>query len=831
MKVILTQEVDNLGLAGDVVDVANGYGRNFLLPRGMAILATKGAMKEAEALTRSRKVVEAQTLDQAVEHRTTLEDRTLRIPARVDERGHLYGSVTVNDVHRVLKERGHEIERKRIDLKGSIKEIGTYEIPVQVHPQVMATVVIDVVDEEGVVIAGQIAAPEVAPLPGEVVEAEATDADADGDTAATPTTSWRAWRPRPWPPLPSSMPPLPSRAADDADRSRLAMSSPPTPEHRRTPCSTLGRASLHTGRRPSCTLARRAAHTPCGSTARRTNVGPVHPAPVRACRGRGRWRRWTGRRPHVPQRVPTTGSRRTRWTRRCRCSGRACCRARRPSRSWNCSRPRTSTGAPTPPCTKPIQEVMAGNRALDPVTLLDHLAGTSRLDEVGGAPAIHELVSATPTAANATFYAQIVRDKAMLRRLIEAGTDIVRMGYEPTDDPVLAVSEAESRMFEVSDQGARNEASQLKDLLNESYAMIEERAQQGDDVTGLATGFTDLDRITAGFQPQNLIVLAARPAMGKSSLVLSMAHYVTASLNKPVVFFSLEMSKQEIVMRLLSSEGSIDSQKIKTGKLEDSDWLRLADALGALSDAPLFIDDTPSINLMEIMAKSRRIKQRHGLELIIVDYLQLMQSHRRVDNRQQEVAEISRGLKMLAKELNVPVIALSQLNRSPEMRQDKRPMLADLRESGSVEQDADIVAFIYRDEVYHEDTMDKGIAELIISKHRNGDTGTVKMAFVGHLTKFANLARGRPGQPVAAAVAGAVPVVARVHRGRRACPRQVRPRRAGQSAARCERLDRPYGARGHAGPCVAVGVVRSIGLRSPGGVGHACTGAAVRSSC
>ncbi|HKJ54711.1 MAG TPA: replicative DNA helicase [Nitriliruptoraceae bacterium] len=392
-----------------------------------------------------------------------------------------------------------------------------------------------------------------------------------------------------------------------------------------------------------------------------------------------------------------------------------------------------------------IQEVMAGNRALDPVTLLDHLAGTSRLDEVGGAPAIHDLVSATPTAANAAFYAQIVRDKAMLRRLIEAGTDIVRLGYEPTDDPVLAVSEAESRMFEVSDQGSRNEASQLKDLLNESYAMIEERAQHGDDVTGLATGFTDLDRITAGFQPQNLIVLAARPAMGKSSLVLSMAHYVTASLNKPVVFFSLEMSKQEIVMRLLSSQGSIDSQKIKTGKLEDSDWLRLADALGALSDAPLFIDDTPSINLMEIMAKSRRIKQRHGLELIIVDYLQLMQSHRRVDNRQQEVAEISRGLKMLAKELNVPVIALSQLNRSPEMRQDKRPMLADLRESGSVEQDADIVAFIYRDEVYHEDTMDKGIAELIISKHRNGDTRTVKMAFVGHLTKFANLARGAQG--------------------------------------------------------------------------------------
>jgi len=329
-----------------------------------------------------------------------------------------------------------------------------------------------------------------------------------------------------------------------------------------------------------------------------------------------------------------------------------------------------------------IQELNFKGHAVDPVVLLDHLVTNDRLDEVGGAGAVHGLASAVPTAANAAHYARIVRDRALLRKLIDAGTRIVQIGYEPTDDPVMAVNQAESEMFAVAEGRATNEASQLKDLLNESFAAIEKLADRGDEITGLATGFRDLDRLTAGFQPQNLIILAARPAMGKSSLAMSIVHYVTAELRQPAVLFSLEMSKQEIVMRLLASEAMIDSQRIKTGRLEDHDWHKLGEALGKLSEAPLFIDDTPSINLMEITSKSRRLKQRYGLELIIVDYLQLMQSHRRVESRQQEVAEISRGLKMLAKELNVPVIALSQLNRSPESRTDKRPMLADLRESG-----------------------------------------------------------------------------------------------------------------------------------------------------
>ncbi|MBW3657212.1 MAG: replicative DNA helicase [Actinobacteria bacterium] len=389
-----------------------------------------------------------------------------------------------------------------------------------------------------------------------------------------------------------------------------------------------------------------------------------------------------------------------------------------------------------------VQELMHKGEPCDAVTILDWLARNGRLDEVGGAGSIHDLTAAVPTAANAVHYARIVREKALLRRVIDAGTEIAALGYESPDDATNVVDQAEGIVYEIAQTGVTSDYAQLKDLLNESFEQIEKLAENRSEVTGLATGFNDLDRLTAGLQPQNLVVVAARPAMGKSSLALNLAQYVTVETRQPAIIFSLEMSKIEIVNRMLASEARIDSNRIKTGRLEDADWRKLGDALGRLSDAPLFIDDTPSITLMEIRSKCRRLKAKHGLELIIVDYLQLMQSHRRVENRQQEVSEISRGLKMLAKELNVPVIALSQLSRQPESRTDKRPQLADLRESGSIEQDADIVAFIYRDEVYDEDTPDKGIAELIISKHRNGATGIVKLAFLNHLTKFANLARG-----------------------------------------------------------------------------------------
>ncbi len=394
-----------------------------------------------------------------------------------------------------------------------------------------------------------------------------------------------------------------------------------------------------------------------------------------------------------------------------------------------------------------IRELMATGEGIDTVTLTDWLVRRDRLDEVGGPAALHDLTVAVPTAANAAYYARIVRDRALLRRLIDAGTQVVQLGYDATDDVERVVDRAESLVYEVSQTGVTSEYARLGELLNHSFEQIERLAEQGSEVTGLATGFDDLDRLTAGLQPQNLIIVAARPSMGKSSLCLGVAQFVSVRLEKPSILFSLEMSKLEIVNRLLSSEARIDSSRLRTGRLEDTDWRKLGDALGTLSEAPLFIDDTPSISLMEIRAKSRRLKQKHGLDLIIVDYLQLMQSHRRVDSRQQEVAEISRGLKMLAKELDVPVMALSQLSRQPETRTDKRPQLADLRESGSIEQDADIVGFIYRDEVYDDDSPDKGIAELIIAKHRNGATGVVKLAFLNHLTKFANLARGSSGRP------------------------------------------------------------------------------------
>jgi replicative DNA helicase len=389
-----------------------------------------------------------------------------------------------------------------------------------------------------------------------------------------------------------------------------------------------------------------------------------------------------------------------------------------------------------------VRSLMDAGEPVDTVTATDWLARRDRLDEVGGPAALHDLTVATPTAANAAYYARIVREKALLRRLIDAGTAVARLGFESTEDAQTVVDRAESLIYEVAQVGTTSEYSMLRDLLNDSFAAIERLAEQGSEVTGLPTGFNDLDRLTSGLQPGNLIIIAARPSIGKSALCLGIAQYVAVDVRRPVMVFSLEMSKLEIVNRLLSSEARIDSARLRTGRLADTDWRKLGDALGTLSDAPMFIDDTPSISLMEIRAKCRRLKQKHGLDLVVVDYLQLMQSHRRVDSRQQEVAEMSRGLKMLAKELDVPVVALSQLSRQPETRTDKRPQLADLRESGSLEQDADIVGFIYRDEVYDRDSPDKGIAELIIAKHRNGATGVVKLAFLNHLTKFANLARG-----------------------------------------------------------------------------------------
>lgn len=379
---------------------------------------------------------------------------------------------------------------------------------------------------------------------------------------------------------------------------------------------------------------------------------------------------------------------------------------------------------------------------VDPVTLSDELERRGQLDAVGGVVAIHDIVSRVPTAANAVYYAKIVAEQALRRRLIDAGTEIARFGYDTSMGAAEAVDTAEALVYQVAQRRSTSDFTPMKELLNQSFALIERLSESNSELTGLATGFIDLDRLTSGLQPSNLVILAARPAMGKSTLAMNIAAHVAVELRRPTVLFSLEMSQMELVQRVLAGEARVDSTRLRTGKLHDSDWPKLSQAMGRLAEAPLFIDDTPGISLMEIRSKCRRLKQKHGLDLVIVDYLQLMQSHRRVENRVQEVSEISRGMKILAKELEVPVLALSQLSRKPEDRTDRRPQLADLRESGSIEQDADIVLFIYRDDVYHADSDAKGEAELIVAKHRNGPLATVRLSFIGHHSRFANMARG-----------------------------------------------------------------------------------------
>ena len=387
---------------------------------------------------------------------------------------------------------------------------------------------------------------------------------------------------------------------------------------------------------------------------------------------------------------------------------------------------------------------------LDTVTLADELDRRNALDDVGGVITLTGIVSQVPTAANALYYARIVADQALRRRLIDAGTTITHLGYQPEQGVDEAVDTAEQVVFDVARRGRSTDIPAIKPLLHSSFELLERLSENKTGITGLPTGFVDFDELTAGLQPGNLVIVAARPAMGKSTIVANMAAHVTVETRVPVAMFSLEMSASEVVMRLLSAEARVNLEKLRTGRLEDADWAKLSQAMGRLAEAPLYIDDTPGITLMEIRSKCRRIKQKHGLELIVIDYLQLMQSHRRVENRVQEVSELSRGLKILAKELEVPVIALSQLSRKPEdrARDDRRPQLADLRESGSIEQDADLVAFIYRDEVYDPDSAAKGEAELIVAKHRNGPLKTIRLSFLGHHSRFANMARGTGRSPL-----------------------------------------------------------------------------------
>ena len=376
---------------------------------------------------------------------------------------------------------------------------------------------------------------------------------------------------------------------------------------------------------------------------------------------------------------------------------------------------------------------------IDLITLADTLKARAELQEIGGATYLAELADKVPSAANVVHYARIVREKAVLRSLINVCSEIVTRCYNGEEDIERFLDEAERLIFDVSEKRIRPSFFKMGDMIMDTIKLVEKLYERKELVTGVPTGFLDLDRMTAGLQPSDLIIVAARPSVGKTAFVLNIAQYVTLHANTAVGIFSMEMAKEQLVLRMLCSEARVDNAKVRTGYLGERDFPRLAMAAGRLAEAPIYIDDTPAQNVLELRAKTRRLKREANIGLVIIDYLQLMRGLDAQENRTQELSEISRSLKSLAKELNIPVVALSQLNRQVEQRADKRPVMSDIRESGSIEQDADVIMFIYRDEVYKPDSQDEGVAEIIIGKQRNGPTGTVRLAFRKEYTRFDNL--------------------------------------------------------------------------------------------
>lgn len=391
-----------------------------------------------------------------------------------------------------------------------------------------------------------------------------------------------------------------------------------------------------------------------------------------------------------------------------------------------------------------ILALYALGEPVDPVTVAEELRRVDLIDALGGRATLLRLQAQTPASANAVHYAKIVNELALLRRLIAVAGDIAEMGYTDTGEVIETLDRAESLVFEVAQHRVTDSMTNVHDALQMTLDQLESLFGTDGEITGARTGYTELDNMLLGLQPSNLIVVAARPGAGKTAFALGAAASVAMTARRPVMFFSMEMGVLELTKRLLAAEARVDLRRLQTGNISTDDWTRLSHGVGRLGEAPLFIDDNPHCTVMEMRAKARRVKARNGdLGLIVVDYLQLMtpSTSRRSENRQVEVAEISRGLKILARELDCPVMALSQLNRQLEYRQDKRPMLADLRESGSLEQDADVVMFLYRDDMYNPNSEDRGMAEVIVSKHRNGPTGVTKLSFASNFTRFADMAK------------------------------------------------------------------------------------------
>ncbi len=394
-----------------------------------------------------------------------------------------------------------------------------------------------------------------------------------------------------------------------------------------------------------------------------------------------------------------------------------------------------------------ILRLFTQNEPVDLVTLANALKELGHLEKTGGAAYLAALVDTVPVATNAQHYARIIYEKACLRRLIEKANAISRKCYEDQGDVAGVIDFAETAVFEIAEQKISPSFYPISQIIDENISALEERQGNKALITGTPTGFTELDRLTAGFQPSDLIIIAARPSMGKTAFALNITRNAALAAGMPVAVFSLEMSRQQLSMRLLCAEARVDASKLRSGFFSQDEWLKITDAAGVLEEAPIFIDDSPDVSAMEIRAKARRLKLEKNLGLLIIDYLQLMKTRSSMERRDLEISEISRSLKNLAKEINVPVVAVSQLNRKLEERSDKRPMLSDLRESGALEQDADVVAFIYRDEVYNKDegNPNKGKAEIILAKQRNGPVGMVELAFIDKYTRFENLARDQHG--------------------------------------------------------------------------------------
>ena len=383
----------------------------------------------------------------------------------------------------------------------------------------------------------------------------------------------------------------------------------------------------------------------------------------------------------------------------------------------------------------------SNNEPIDLITLIEELRKEGHLDNIGGISYLTSLSTIVPTTSNVKYYANIVKEKSVMRQLIKASNEIINLGYDASTDVQEILDKAEKNIFDISQEKSGDDIQPINLVLQDTFDMIERLCTQKSDVTGITTGFADLNKKINGLQRTDLILLAARPAMGKTAFSLNLVQNAALKGDASVAVFSLEMSKEQLVQRILSAQSNVELSKIKTGTLGESDWPRIIDAMAVLSEANIFIDDTPGIKISEIRSKCRRLKIEKGLDLIMIDYLQLMEGEVKNENRQQEIAKISRSLKILAKELDCPVVALSQLSRSPELRKDHRPILSDLRESGSIEQDADIVMFLYRDEYYHEDSEKKNIGEVIVAKNRHGETGNVELVWFGQVQKFADKVR------------------------------------------------------------------------------------------